>query len=284
MFANTPINKTDAIREEMSPERIMSVARLVQHGDGKYTEKNIRGYYELDEKKDKYTWESGSMLSIAEELGLIRKMDERYQYIAEPSVIDNYINFRRYVSVFIGNHTMSKLARAIRWFVEANDTVCSFSREGEYIKALSAAGIDGFDDKDIQGWMSWLCFLGYAVRLNSKNCVMPNMAIRIQDAIEAQGMFRPVAVKTGKSVRPVAGKEITAHIEQCIKEIQGTVQEGDYLPLALSTGLMTLHTMKRITLINIPDGYKVKLFRFTGAEFSEISDIKVEGVVYDAVE
>ena len=73
-------------------------------------------------------------------------------------------------------------------------------------------------------------------------------------------------------------------IEQCIKEIQGTVQEGDYLPLALSTGLMTLHTMKRITLINIPDGYKVKLFRFTGAEFSEISDIKVEGVVYDAVE
>ena len=265
MFKKNP----DGMRMEPTPERVMSVCRLV--AQQKVTKDDIREILTLGKVGEKELDEIDKSIGVAsEELGVIRMKDNYYELAVSLDVVSSSEAFRRFVAARVFGQSDTTFSMFTKWMIAQNDRL--FSLDKWEVMAVTS-GEDNtelalVDENAVLGWRFWATFLGLGY-LN-RTMFLPNMKTRLQDVFATSYSQR---FKYGETVRAT----------EFVDWLSGKIPEADLsnkLPLAVSAGLRTLHELGLITLETWRDSNRIMLFFVDGDPINDFSHITVREEVY----
>lgn len=266
-------NYYDSMRPGPTPERVLSICRIVN--SGKYNANEIRRICQLkaNDLLDNAPMDEaiGSSISAAEELGLIsRDSTGIYHFGKTEDEISNYVSFRRAVQKIAFANKKSTFFKVTEWYIAQNEGVFALNRFEDFSAEIIKSGLDRVNDNDILGWRFWMRFLGIAYQYNKT--LIPNMNIRIQDAMQE--------VPKGTEMTCL---EAVEWIRTSIPEAASSCSmEG--LSLAVSNGLRTLAEEGKIEIVSTPDAARVGLYYLEGVELNSFSNIVIKEALYDKVD
>ena len=153
-------NHYDRMRPGATPERVLSLARMIQQKPMGQME--VAKRCELNDDVQTASEGIRYMISAAEELRLIENQEGKYQFIAEPTAIASPKQFRKYVASKVFAKDSTTFFKVTQWFVASNKEVLLLSKFATFAAEIAKAGIDHVDENDVLGWRFWMRFLGIA--------------------------------------------------------------------------------------------------------------------------
>lgn len=258
----------DRMRPGATPERVLSLARMIQQKPMGQME--VAKCCEL--KDDVQTASEGIRytLSAAEELGLIENQEGKYQFIAEPATIASPEHFRKYVASKVLAKENSTFFKVTQWFVASNKKVLLLSKFADFAAEIAKAGIDHVDENDVLGWRFWVRFLGIAYQYQTT--LIPNMCVRLLDAM--QDLADRQEIGCG---------EFLSWLKTNVPEAASSCSK-DGMCLAVSNGLRTLHDLGKIEMVSANDAEKIYLYPLSGVRLNDFSAIVVKEAIRDELD
>lgn len=264
MFKSNP----DSMRMEPTPERVLSVCRLIAHKS--MTREEVRMAMTLGSGDDKQIDQIDKSIRVAlEELSILAYKDECLVLAADPSVVATVSAFRRYISAKVFGLKDTTFYMFTKWLIAQNDRIFVLKSWegmaktcGSEIKELST-----LNENAVLGWRFWATFLGLGYL--SGTMIIPNMKLRLQDILA-----------TGFSEKFKYGETISA--TDFIAWLGGKLPEvsiSGELPLALSAALRTLHELDLVKLETWRDSNRIKLFYVDGDPINDFSHITVKEAI-----
>lgn len=255
----------DNMRMEPTPERVLSVCRLVAHNS--MSREEVRKLMTLGSNDDKQIDQIDKSIRVAlEELAILTTRDNQLELAVDPDVISTVTAFRRYVSNRVFAQKNTTFYMFTRWLISQNDRIFALKSWegmakicGAEVKELSA-----LNENAVLGWRFWAAFLGLGYL--SGTMIIPNMKIRVQDVLA-----------TNFSKKFKFNEAIQAY--DFIIWLNGKIPEANMagkLPLALSAALRTLHELELIRLETWQDSSRVTLFYVDGDPINDFSHITVK--------
>ena len=254
--------ENDNMRPGPTPERVLSICRLVNQGN--YTFQDLFRLSELA-PDSKYEEESiRRSIEAAEELSLIGKKNEKYKLLIPKSALETAQEFRKTVAPIIFSNPKSTFFKMTEWFISHSELTQAINRFDDFAAITAKNGVESISENDVLGWRFWVRFLGHAYQYN--RTMIPNMNVRISDALES--------VKVGTKM---TCSQFLTWLKTNIPEAASScTNEG--LSLAVSNGLRTLNDVGRIELKSTMDAVKIKLYPLAGVSLNDFSEIIVKGV------
>ncbi len=264
MFKMNP----DGMRMEPTPERVLSVCRLVAHKP--MTRNEIHRAMTLENDDEKALDQIKKSIDVSlEELAILAAKDEKLILAIDSNDIASIRSFRRYVSSKVFSQKNTTFVMFTKWFIAQNERVFSLkSWEGmAKICGAEVQELSALNENAVLGWRFWAAFLGLGYL--SGTMMIPNMKLRIEDILA-----------TNFSQKFRYGEAVLA--TDFIAWLRDQIPEADMsekLPLALSAGLRTLHELDLIKLETWRDSNRVMLYYVDGEPINEFSHITVREAI-----
>lgn len=265
MFQSNP----DNMRMEPTPERVLSVCRLVAHQD--ITREEVYTAMTLGAKDDKGVAQIRSSIGVAlEELHLIETKDNKLTLAVDPNVIETADSFRRYVSSVAFSKKDTTFYLFTKWLISQNEKIFSLRTWEGLAKACGSevGELSAINENAVLGWRFWAAFLGIGYLYGTM--MIPNMKIRLQDVFVTSF---PGNFNYDESIRAT---DFIAWLENRLPEVDMTTNR---LPLALSSGLRTLHELNFIHLETWRDSNRIMLYPVDGDPLNDFSHITVKEAI-----
>lgn len=261
-------NHYDRMRPGATPERILSIVRMIQQEPMGQIE--VAKKCELNENVPTVSEGIRYTIAAAEELGLIENHEGKYRFISETSVISSPTHFRQYVASKVLTKENSTFFKVTEWFVASNQAVLQLSKFGTFAAEIAKSGIDHVDENDVLGWRFWMRFLGIAYQYQTT--LIPNMCIRLQDAM-----------RKFSSGQEISCTEFLVWLKKNVPEAASSCSKNG-LCLAVSSGLRTLQEMGKIDIFSANDAEKVYLYPLPGVRLNDFSTILIKEAMYDELD
>lgn len=255
----------DSMRMEPTPERVLSVCRLIAHES--MTRDEVRKAMTLDNNDEKELDQINKSISVAlEELSLIKAEADYLILAVDPVVIASPTAFRRYVSsrVFLAKDTTFHIFT--KWLINQNERIFSLKSWegmaktcGSEMKELSA-----LNENAVLGWRFWAAFLGLGYL--SGTMIIPNMKLRLEDILAT------TYTEKFKYNETILAQDFMLWLSTKMPE----VEISGKLPLALSAALRTLHEVGLIKLETWSDSTPVMLYYVDGDPINGFTHISVK--------
>lgn len=264
MFKANP----DSMRMEPTPERVLSVCRLIAHES--MSRDKVRSAMTLGGSDEKEVDQINKSINVAlEELSLIKEEADKLVLAVDHSVIASPEKFRRYVSarVFFAKNTTFYMFT--KWLIAQNDRIFSLKSWeglaktcGSEIKELVA-----LNENAVLGWRFWAMFLG--IGYLSGTMIIPNMKLRLED------ILLTTYTEKFKYNETILAQDFILWLSTKMPE----VEFNGRLPLALSAGLRTLHEIGLIKLETWPDSTPIMLYFVDGDPINSFTHITVREAI-----
>ena len=255
----------DGMRMEPTPERVLSVCRLVSHKSMSRDE--VRQCMTLGINDEKELDQINKSINVAlEELALIKADADNLVLAVDPSIIASSKAFRRYVSARVFSAKDTTFHMFTKWLIAQNERIFALkSWEGmaktcaSEVKELAA-----LNENAVLGWRFWAAFLGLGYL--SGTMIIPNMKLRLEDVLAT------TYTEKFKYNETVLAQDFVLWLSTKIPE----VEIGSNLPLALSAGLRTLHEIGLIKLETWSDSTPIMLYYVDGDPINGFTHISVK--------
>ena len=239
----------DGMRMEPTPERVLSVCRLVSHKSMSRDE--VRQCMTLGINDEKEIDQINKSINVAlEELSLIKADAENLVLAVEPAKNTTF-------------HMFTK------WLIAQNERIFALkSWEGmaktcaSEVKELAA-----LNENAVLGWRFWAAFLGLGYL--SGTMIIPNMKLRLEDILAT------TYTEKFKYNETILAQDFMLWLSTKLPE----VEVGSKLPLALSAGLRTLHEIGLIKLETWSDSTPVMLYYVDGDPINGFTHISVKEAI-----
>ena len=150
----------DGMRMEPTPERVLSVCRLIAHES--MTRDDVRKAMTLGINDEKELDQITKSINVAlEELSLIKAQADKLVLAVDPAVIASSTAFRRYVSSRVFSAKDTTFYMFTKWLISQNERVFAMKTWegmaktcGAEVKELSAV-----NENAVLGWRFWGGFL-----------------------------------------------------------------------------------------------------------------------------
>lgn len=257
----------DGMRMEPTPERVLSVCRLIAHES--MTRDSVRKYMTLGVNDETENQITASINVALEELSLIKTQIDKLALAVDPAVIASSTAFRRYVSsrVFFAKDTTFYMFT--KWLISQNEKIFAMKTWegmaktcGAEVKELSA-----INENAVLGWRFWAAFLG--IGYLSGTMIIPNMKLRLQDVLAT------TYAEKFKYNETILAQDFMLWLSSKLPE----VEIGSKLPLALSAGLRTLHELGLIKLERWSDSTPIMLYSVDGDPINSFTHISVKETI-----
>ena len=259
----------DGMRMEPTPERVLSVCRLISHES--MTRDDVRKAMTLGINDEKELDQITKSINVAlEELSLIKAQTDKLVLAVDPAVIASPAAFRRYVSsrVFFARDTTFYMFT--KWLISQNERIFAMKTWegmaktcGAEVKELSAV-----NENAVLGWRFWAAFLG--IGYLSGTMIIPNMKLRLQDILAT------TYTEKFKYNEAILAQDFMLWLSSKMPE----VEIGSKLPLALSAGLRTLHEVGLIKLETWSDSIPIMLYYVDGDPINGFTHISVKEAIH----
>lgn len=255
---------TNNMRPGPTPERVLSLVRLVEQESKGYTENDLIKVIRNNNLESGKGEDIRGIIRVALELMLLVEKNGIYIVNEKCSyAIRSYENFRRYVSKFASSQPESLFFKLTELIIKANALIFDYPSASDIASYAQNNGILNIKEQEVYGWRFWFRFLGFGYL--SSGGFIPNMKIRIEDAI-----------KTLNKNQYMDCFEFIGFLQKEIPEI-AFINKNDGLPMAVSNGLRTLHNLGIIQLEDIADAKYIVLYNIQGEEFNKFSGVKILG-------
>ena len=264
MFKANP----DGMRMEPTPERVMSVCRLIAHKS--MTREDVRMAMTLGDNDPAKLNQINSSISVAqEELGIITSKGDKLTLAIDPQLIATPESFRRYVGATVFSRKDTTFYMFTKWVIAQNERIFELKPWDVMAKTCGSevAELSEMKENSALGWRFWAAFLG--VGYLSGTMIIPNMKTRIEDVLVSSYADK---FKFDEAIRAT----------DFITWLSNKMPEADMsgkLPLALSAGLRTLHELGLIKLETWRDSNRVMLYYVDGDPINDFSHITVKGAI-----
>ena len=258
----------DGMRMEPTPERVLSVCRLIAHKS--MTRDEVRRAMTLGDNDDKEIDQIDKSINVAlGELSIIKAEADNLVLAVDQNVIASTTAFRRYVSARVFSAKDTTFHMFTKWMISQNERIFSLrSWEGMSatcrgeVKELSA-----LNENSVLGWRFWAAFLGLGYL--SGTMIIPNMKLRLEDVLAT------TYTEKFKFNETILAQDFILWLSTKMPE----VDIGDKLPLALSAGLRTLHELGLIELKTWSDSTPIMLYRVDGDPINSFTHISVKEAI-----
>ena len=258
----------DGMRMEPTPERVLSVCRLIAHQS--MTREEIRKAMTLGINDERELDQINKSIDVAlKELSLIKADADKLVLAVDPGVIASSTSFRRYVSSRVFSAKGTTFHMFTKWLIAQNERIFSLKSWegmaktcGSEVKELSA-----LNENAVLGWRFWAAFLG--IGYLSGTMIIPNMKLRLQDILAS------TYTEKFKYNETILAQDFILWLSTKIPE----VEIGSKLPLALSAGLRTLHEVGLIKLETWSDSTPIMLYYVDGDPINGFTHISVKEAI-----
>lgn len=258
----------DGMRMEPTPERVLSVCRLIAHQS--MTREEIRKAMTLGINDERELDQINKSIDVAlKELSLIKADADQLVLAVDPGVIASSTSFRRYVSSRVFSAKDTTFHMFTKWLIAQNERIFSLKSWegmaktcGSEVKELSA-----LNENAVLGWRFWAAFLG--IGYLSGTMIIPNMKLRLQDILAS------TYTEKFKYNETILAQDFILWLSTKIPE----VEIGSKLPLALSAGLRTLHEVGLIKLETWSDSTPIMLYYVDGDPINGFTHISVKEAI-----
>ena len=260
MFKTNP----DGMRMEPTPERVLSVCRLIAQKS--MTHEELRRAMTLGQNGDKEVDQINKSIAVAlEELNIVKTKDNQLELAVDSQIIASPVNFRRY----IGNTVLLKkdttFHHCTKWIISKNEDIFPLKTWETMAKICGSEvpELSSMSENAALGWRFWASFLGFGYL--SGTMIIPNMKIRIEDVLAttfADKFNYDEAIRATDFITWISTK-------------MPEVDMSGKLPLAFSAGLRTLHELGLIKLETWRDSNRVFLYSVDGDPINDFSHITV---------
>lgn len=264
MFKANP----DNMRMEPTPERVLSVCRLIAHDS--MTRDDVRKAMTLGINDEKELDQITKSINVAlEELSLIKAQADKLVLAVNPAVIASPTAFRRYVSSRVFSAKDTTFYMFTKWLISQNERIFAMKTWegmaktcGSEVKELSA-----INENAVLGWRFWAAFLGLGYL--SGTMIIPNMKLRLQDILTT------TYTEKFKYNETILAQDFMLWLSSKTPE----VEIGSKIPLALSAGLRTLHEVGLIKLETWSDSTPIMLYYVDGDPINGFTHISVKEAI-----
>lgn len=258
----------DGMRMEPTPERVLSVCRLVAHKS--MPREEVRKTMTLGLNDEKGVAQINASIDVAlKELSLINAENEILKLAVDPSVIASPSAFRRYVSSRVFSAKDTTFYMFTKWLISQNERIFSLKTWegmakvcGSEVKELSA-----LNENAVLGWRFWAAFLG--IGYLSGTMIIPNMKLRLEDVLAT------TYTEKFKFNETILAQDFILWLSAKMPE----VEIGGKLPLALSAALRTLHDIGLIKLETWSDSPPIMLYYVDGDPINSFTHISVKEAI-----
>ena len=256
----------DEMRMEPTPERVLSVCRLISHKSMTRDEVRRVMTLEINDPNDQIP---KSIKVALEELSIIKEEAGSLMLAVDPAVLSSPTSFRRYVSSRVFSAKDTTFFLFTKWVIAQNDRIFSLKSWegmaktcGSEVKELSA-----LKENSSLGWRFWAAFLGLGYL--SGTMIIPNMKLRLEDILAT------TYTEKFKFNETILAQDFMAWLSTKMPE----VEIGNKLPLALSAGLRTLHEVGLIKLETWSDSTPIMLYYVDGDPINSFTHISVKEAI-----
>lgn len=258
----------DGMRMEPTPERVLSVCRLIAHKS--MTRNEVRKAMTLGLNDEKELDQINRSIDVAlEELSLIKAEADNLVLAVGSDVIVSPTSFRRYVSSRVFSTKDTTFYMFTKWLIAQNERLFSLKSWegmaktcGSEVKELSA-----LNENAVLGWRFWAAFLGLGYL--SGTMIIPNMKLRLEDVLAT------TYTEKFKYNETILAQDFILWLSTKLPE----VEMASKLPLALSAGLRTLHEVGLIKLETWSDSTPIMLYYVDGDPINSFTHISVKEVI-----
>lgn len=258
----------DGMRMEPTPERVLSVCRLIAHKS--MTRDEVRRAMTLGVNDDKGIDQIDKSINVAlGELSIIKAEADNLVLAVDPNVLASTTAFRRYVSARVFSAKNTTFHMFTKWIISQNERIFSL-RSWEGMSATCRGEVkelSELNENSVLGWRFWAAFLGLGYL--SGTMIIPNMKLRLEDVLAT------TYTEKFKFNETILAQDFILWLSAKISE----VDIGDKLPLALSAGLRTLHELGFIELKTWSDSTPIMLYRVDGDPINSFTHISVREVI-----
>lgn len=258
----------DGMRWEPTPERVLSVCRLIAHKS--MTRDEVRRAMTLGVNGDKEIDQIDKSINVAlGELSIIKAEVDNLVLAVDQDVISSTTAFRRYVSARVFSAKDTTFYMFTKWMISQNERIFSL-RSWEGMSATCRGEVEelsALNENSVLGWRFWAAFLGLGYL--SGTMIIPNMKLRLEDVLAT------TYTEKFKFNETILAQDFILWLSAKIPE----VDIGDKLPLALSAGLRTLHELGFIELKTWSDSTPIMLYRVDGDPINSFTHISVREVI-----
>lgn len=258
----------DGMRMEPTPERVLSVCRLISHKSMSRDE--VRKCMSLGTNDEKELDQINKSINVAlEELSLIKADADNLALAVDPRVIASPQAFRRYVNARVFSAKDTTFYMFTKWLVAQNERIFALGSWEGMAKACASEVKDlaALNENAVLGWRFWAAFLGLGYL--SGTMIIPNMKLRLEDILATAYAEK---FKYGEAV---LAQDFIPWLSTKLPE----VEFGSKLPLALSAGLRTLHEVGLIKLERWRDSTPVMLYPVDGDPINDFTHLSVKEAI-----
>lgn len=258
----------DGMRMEPTPERVLSVCRLIAHKS--MTREEVRKAMTLGINDGNGIAQINASIDVAlKELSLIKAENDNLMLAVDPSVIASPTAFRRYVSSRVFSAKNTTFYMFTRWLISQNERIFTLKTWegmaktcGTEIKEMST-----LPENAVLGWRFWAAFLGLGYL--SGTMIIPNMKLRLEDILAT------TYTEKFKFNETILAQDFILWLSAKMPE----VEIGSKLPLALSAALRTLHEIGLIKLETWSDSPPIMLYYVDGDPINSFTHISVKEAI-----
>lgn len=258
----------DGMRMEPTPERVLSVCRLIAHES--MTRNEVRKAMTLGINDEKEFDQINKSINVAlEELSLIKAEADKLVLAVNPGVIASPAAFRRYVSARVFSAKNTTFYIFTKWIIAQNEQIFLLKSWEGLAKtcASEVTELAALNENAVLGWRFWAAFLGLGYL--SGTMIIPNMKLRLEDILAA------TYAEKFKYNETILAQDFMLWLSTKIPE----VEIGNKLPLALSAGLRTLHEIGFIKLETWSDSTPIMLYHVDGDPVNGFTHISVKEAI-----
>lgn len=264
MFKANP----DGMRMEPTPERVLSVCRLVAHKS--MTREEIRRAMMLGVNDEHELDQINKSINVAlEELSIIKAEADKLVLTVEPDIISSAVTFRRFVSKRVFADKDTTFHMFTKWVISQNERIFTMRTwEGMAATCKSESKeLSALNENAVLGWRFWAAFLG--IGYLSGTMIIPNMKLRLEDVLATS------YAEKFKFNETIMAQDFILWLSTKMPE----VEFGDKLPLALSAGFRTLHELGLIELKTWSDSTPTMLYHVDGDPINSFTHILVKEAI-----
>lgn len=258
----------DGMRMEPTPERVLSVCRLVAHKSMSRDE--VRNVMTLGNTDEKELDQINKSINVAlEELSVIKAEADKLVLAVDSSVISTPAAFRRYVSTRVFSAKDTTFYMFTKWLIAQNERIFSLKSWEGMAKTCGAEmpELAAINENAVLGWRFWAAFLGLGYL--SGTMFIPNMKLRLEDILAT------AYTDKFKYNETILAQDFVLWLSSRLPEIE----INGKLPLALSSGLRTLHELEFIRLETWSDSSPIMLYYVDGEPINSFTHISVKEAI-----
>lgn len=255
----------DGMRMEPTPERVLSVGRLIAHKS--MTREEVRRTMTLGVNDEKELDQINKSINVAlEELSVIKAQADHLVLAVDPGIVASHAAFRRYVSSRVFAAKDTTFFMFTKWMIAQNERIFEMKSWEGMAKtcASEVKELFGLNENAVLGWRFWAAFLG--IGYLSGTMIIPNMKLRLEDILAT------TYTEKFKYNETIVAQDFMLWLSRKMPE----VEIGSKLPLALSAGLRTLHEVGLIKLETWSDSTPIMLYYVDGDPINSFTHISVK--------